>query len=149
MISAKVLVRVVAVIYALFCIVCLAFVWAIASSTSAAHIPRKPFIGAASAIPGISMWAIGCFVLSVLSLRFLKLGRAWRITTLAGSLLMSLRVIWVSASLSAESAPFYMALGQEGRVPLAILLGTYSSLALVFSICPLLLWSQLRASASN
>ena len=142
MISARVQLRVTAVIYALFGIACL--IWIAIAPTLVSSLSRETSNQAPSAIPFVATWAIACFVLSGLSLCFLMLDRSWRIRAIVGSLLLSLVAIWAVARFSAEVAPVYWSLGERGL--LAIKLGTWWGIALAYSLCSFLLWKQLRAS---
>jgi hypothetical protein len=149
MVSARVQLRVVAGLYASFGAVCLlwiAMVWTTASSAPSASLTHQVAERYASAIPSVAARAIGSFVLSVLSLRLLMLTRSWRMATAVGSVLFSLLIVLSAARVSAVDIPVYLAMEREDYSVLAIVLGLWWGLALVYSVCSYLLWRQLRAS---
>jgi len=147
--SARVQLRIVALLYAMFGAVYLcwiAVVWSIAPSTPSGSLADQFVSRLASAIPFVAAGAFVCLVLSGLSLCFLKLGWSWRIATIAGSSLLSLNLLWSAARHSADVAPIYLALEPPDHVHLAIDLGFWWGLTSLYLICSLLLWRQLRAS---
>jgi hypothetical protein len=149
MVSARVQLRVVAALYASFGAVCLlwiAMVWTAASSAPLASLTHQVADRCASAIPSVAARAIGSFVLSALSLRLLMLSRSWRMATTVGSVLFSLLIVLAAARVSAVDIPVYLAMEREDYPVLAIVLGLWWGLALVYSVCSYLLWRQLRAS---
>jgi hypothetical protein len=151
MISARtrIQLRFVALLYAMFGTVYLcwiAVVWSYTPSTSSASLVDQAFARYALGIPFVAAGAVVCFVLSGLSLNFLRLGWSWRIGTIAGSSLLSLNFLWGAVRHSADVAPKYLARVPPDHIHLAIDLGSYWGLTLLYSICSFLLWRQLRTS---
>jgi len=139
MVSAKVQLRVVAALYALLGIVIVSgivIVWTVFST--------KP--EPASAIPSQAAKVVGSFALSVLSLRLLTLSRSWRIATALGSLLVSVLIVLAAARVSGAEIPVYFAVGPESPSDMAVALGIWWGLALVYSMCSYVVWRQARAS---
>jgi hypothetical protein len=154
MVSARVQLRVVAAIYALFGVAFLLWI-AIVGIMASTSTPTSPMHElderAASAIPSVAMSAVECLALSGLALCFLKLGRLWRVATIAGSSLLSLLVIWNAVRVSAADIPEYLAWRQQGgpTYPLVVMLATWWGIALVYSACSLLLWRHVWASKNR
>jgi hypothetical protein len=148
MVSARVQLRVVAALCALFgaaYLLWIATVWMMTSSSPPTSVMHEVAERYASAIPSVAAWATGSFVLASLSARLLTLSRSWQLATTAGSLLFTILIVQAAARVSAIDIPLYSGLGQ-GYSALAILLGLWWGLALVSSSCSHVLWRQVRAS---
>jgi hypothetical protein len=147
MVNARVQLCFVALLYAMLGAACVFYVVVVLTAASSSDsLAQQVHAHLASAVPFIATRAIVCLLLSGLSLWFLKLGWPWRVATIAGSLLLSLNFAGTAARHSADVAPIYLALDPPDHVHLAIDLGLYWGLTLTYSICPFLLWRQLRAS---
>lgn len=149
MISTRVLLRIVALFYVVVAVLKVSVMVTMrmmASQTQSGSLAHYAALRAAQSFPLTVATAVGLFVLSGLSLRFLTLSRSWRIAAIAVSLFISLLEIANAARKTLIVTPTFLKLGPDSYGYLAVELAVFWGWALAYSLCSYLLWRQLLAS---
>lgn len=139
--------RLIALLYALFATLWLFYIgviWWLSQTSPSASLTAAAVAQQSAVIPVAGIQAIGAGVLSVLSLRFLKLSRSLQTATVIAALFLGLFLI--SSAVRISLAQLHLYRQPDPVWPLLVTLGVSWGLVVVFSLCACLLWRQLNAA---
>ena len=149
MISARIGLRIGAVIYGALGVLMLLWIaamWSMASTTASGSLAQAAAVRATREFPIAFVTAAGYLALSVLSFRLPLLSRPWQLATVIASVLVALLAIPGPVRESIFLIPQYSTIGY---VHLTAALGIIWAPGLALALCLYLVWKSFRAPRNS